>query len=275
VQGQGRSARLRLALPYLPLLPAQAVVTAQLLTGDRQAPAFEVALALLLVVLVLTRQFWTLADNRELLLALRAERESARHAALHDPLTGLANRTLFGDRVAHTLARQSRGPAVTTVLFCDLDDFKSVNDRLGHASGDDLLVAVAMRLLGCVRPADTVARLGGDEFAVLIEGDPAGAELPGQLAQRLVAALAVPFPLPGCTVRVSVSVGMTTCCQMADAELGGAELLRQADVAMYAAKATGKATWVSYDPQQHGLLDARPSAPGGSLVPLGVSVDRA
>ena len=251
VRGGVKTARLRLALPYLPLLPAQAVVTAQLLTGDRRAPAFEVALALSLVVLVLARQFWTLADNRELLLALRAEREAARHAALHDPLTGLANRTLFRERVDRALATQASQPAITTVLFCDLDDFKTVNDRLGHAAGDDLLVDVAERLRDCLRPADTVARLGGDEFAALIQSDLSSTGHPEQIAGRLVAALAVPFSLPGCMrVSVSVSVGLASCGRAGDAELVAAELLHRADVAMYAAKASGKAAWASYDPQQ-------------------------
>ena len=247
-----RTQRLRLALPYLPLLPAQAVVTLQLLTGDRRAPAFEVALALLLMTGVLGRQFSVMTENRALLLALSVERETARHASLHDPLTGLANRNLFADRVAHALERQTREPVVTTVMYCDLDDFKTVNDGLGHAAGDALLLAVAARLRECVRPTDTVARLGGDEFAVLVQNGPQAASTqPEHLAARLVSSLAAPAAVLGEVVTVSVSVGLASASQDLDAAIGGAELLRRADVAMYAAKRSGKATWVSYDSALH------------------------
>ena len=236
--------RARLALPYLPLLAAQAVVTRELLTGDHRAPAFEVVLALVLVALVLTRQFLTLADNRGLVVALQVEREAARHASLHDPLTGLANRTLFMDRVDHALALRTRDESTTTVMFCDLDDFKTVNDSLGHAAGDALLIAVADRLRTCLRPADTVGRLGGDEFAVLIEG---GAEPPSQVAARLVDALGEPVMLAGRSVTVTVSVGLATTSTAADDCLEGPELLRRADSAMYLAKRSGKARWVDDD----------------------------
>ncbi len=186
----------RLALPYLPLLLAETVVTGQLLTGVGRVPGAEIVLGLGLVVLVLARQFLTLAENRRLLVELRSGREHARHQALHDPLTGLANRTLFHDRVEHALAlRSPAGPIA--VLFCDLDDFKTVNDGLGHAAGDALLVAVAGRLRGCLRAGDTVARLGGDEFAVLLEQR---SEPPALVADRLLAALATPLTLSGTRV---------------------------------------------------------------------------
>lgn len=248
----------------MPLLLAQAVVAGQLLSGDRRAPAFEVVLALVLVVLVLVRQLLTLADNRVLLLALDAEREAARHAALHDPLTGLANRTLFRDRVAHALSLHalslhSRDQRVATVLFCDVDDFKTVNDRLGHAAGDALLVIVAARLRACLRAGDTIARLGGDEFAVLIEDS---TEPPAHVAGRVAAVLAQPVQLAGREVSVTVSVGLATTRSGQAGAVAGAELLRRADVAMYAAKGSGKATWVGYDPQLHDL----PRAPGAMAV---------
>ena len=259
--------RLRLTLPYVPLLLAQGTVTWQLLTGEGRASAFEVTLGLALVVLVLARQFLTLADNRTLLLTLRGERETARYAALHDPLTGLANRTLFHDRVAHALAAGRPARAATTVLFCDLDDFKTVNDGLGHAVGDALLVAVADRLRSCLRPGDTAARLGGDEFAVLVED---GTEPPDALAARLVAALGRPLALDGRQVRSSVSVGVASTCPAADEGIDGAdgidgaELLRRADTAMYAAKASGGATWVAHD-----TTSPDPHRRGADPVPAG------
>ncbi len=234
---------LRLALPYLPLLLAEAVVTGQLLMSDGRVPGAEIVLGLGLVVLVSARQFLTLAENRRLLVELRSEREHARYQALHDPLTGLANRTLFYDRVEHALALRPQA-GLTAVLFCDLDDFKTVNDGLGHAVGDALLVAVASRLRGCLRAGDTVARLGGDEFAVLLEQR---TESPAQVADRLLVALAAPLTLSGTRVQVTASVGLATAEPEGRDGLDVDELLRRADTAMYAAKGRGKATCVAYN----------------------------
>lgn len=236
---------LRLGLPYFPLLLAETVLTGQLLAGSRRVPAPELLVGLALIVLVLARQFLALADNRRLLVELHTEREHARHQAMHDPLTGLANRTLFFNRVEHALTLRARDAASTSVLFCDLDDFKAINDELGHAAGDALLLAVSDRLRGCLRPGDTVARLGGDEFAVLIEqpGEP-----PAMIAARLVEALAEPLALAGSDVTITASVGLATAGSVIAFGFGADEMLRRADVAMYAAKAKGKATYVVYDP---------------------------
>ena len=236
---------LRLGLPYFPLLLAETVLTGQLLAGGRRVPAPELIIGLALIVLVLARQFLALTDNRRLLVELHAEREHARHQAMHDPLTGLANRTLFFNRVEHALTLRARDAASTSVLFCDLDDFKAINDELGHAAGDALLLAVSDRLRGCLRPGDTVARLGGDEFAVLIEqpGEP-----PAMIAARLVEALAEPLALAGSDVTITASVGLATAGSVIAFGFGADEMLRRADVAMYAAKAKGKATYVVYDP---------------------------
>ena len=247
----------RLGLPYLPLLLAATVVAGQLLAGRGPPPGPQIMLGLGLIAVVLGRQFLTLADNRRLLVELRAEREHARHLALHDPLTGLPNRALFYDRVAHALSLRSRdataasGAATTSVMFCDLDDFKTVNDRLGHATGDALLVAVAGRLRASLRPADTVARLGGDEFAVLIEQP---VEPPPQVAARLVDAMTAPLILAGTelAVSISISIGLATAIPVAEEALDADALLQRADAAMYAAKRQGKATWVIHDPRPHG-----------------------
>jgi len=126
------------------------------------------------------------------------------HQAFHDPLTGLANRALFRDRVSHALALAQRRGSPVTVLFVDLDDFKTVNDSLGHGEGDRLLIAAAERFLACARSADTVARLGGDEFAILIEGADGREGLP----DRLSAAMSHPFSLSGNQLRVTASIGV-------------------------------------------------------------------
>ena len=178
--------------------------------------------------------------------------ERINHQAFHDPLTGLANRTLFADRVVHALDRRvGAGRLRAAVLFVDLDDFKLVNDSLGHPSGDRLLRGVTERLRRVVRPFDTVARIGGDEFAVLIE-DLAGPEEAVLVAERFLEELAVSFDLEGTAVTIGASVGIavagapaTTCD----------DLLREADVAMYRAKQRGKATVETFDASMQRSLE--------------------
>ena len=167
--------------------------------------------------------------------------EQLRHQALHDPLTGLPNRVLFVDRLSHALVRRARETNGLAVLFVDLDDFKDVNDRLGHAVGDRLLRLVASRLRGVLRAEDSACRLGGDEFAFLIEdATTARAE---RVAERILAALAAPFELGLGKVTLSASIGiavMSGPMDEEDATTAADELLRDADTAMYAAKALGK-----------------------------------
>ncbi|MBV9895524.1 MAG: EAL domain-containing protein [Chloroflexi bacterium] len=163
--------------------------------------------------------------------------------AFHDPLTGLANRALLGDRLEHALARAGRHEKPVGVLLLDLDDFKLVNDSLGHQAGDTLLNEVASRIRTCVRADDTPARLGGDEFAVLLEGIASEADALA-VAEKLVRALAVPIEVAGRDVTVGLSVGValsTTSTTVVD-------LLRQADLALYRAKAEGKGTCAVFDP---------------------------
>jgi diguanylate cyclase (GGDEF)-like protein/PAS domain S-box-containing protein len=167
------------------------------------------------------------------------------HQAFHDGLTGLANRTRFSERVEHALARSGAGELA--VLFIDLDDFKHVNDSLGHAAGDQLLVAAARRLQGCLRPADTAARLGGDEFAVLLERV-TDADAAAAVAARVLDTLHQPFGLNGRTIPIKASVGVAAGRPGVDE---AEELLRNADVAMYAAKAGGKDRYELFHPDMH------------------------
>ena len=182
----------------------------------------------------------TLAEHASLALTDARTVGTMLHQALHDSLTGLPNRALFLDRLNHALERGGAAGRVG-VLFCDLDRFKTVNDSLGHAAGDELLVTVASRLNGCLRAGDTAARLGGDEFAVLLEDVRSEREAVA-VAQRVIEALHPPFEIQAREVFVSASVGIV---------VGGGrgeELLRNADVAMYRAKADGKGRHALFEP---------------------------
>ncbi|MDQ3772223.1 MAG: EAL domain-containing protein [Actinomycetota bacterium] len=172
--------------------------------------------------------------------------EQLKHQAFHDPLTGLANRALFVDRVEHALARGERDGMRVAVLFVDLDDFKTINDSLGHNGGDEVLVAVAGRLRECLRPGDTFARFGGDEFAILVEDTSLSNAT--SVAYRIVDALGEPFSIGGREVMIHASVGI----EFAEAQgTRTDELLRNADVAMYVAKGKGKARYQLFEPSMH------------------------
>jgi len=158
------------------------------------------------------------------------------YQAFHDPLTGLPNRLLFADRLDRALAGARRRDAHVAVAFADLDQFKEVNDALGHDAGDRLLAEVARRLAGAVRASDTVARMGGDEFcAILSEVD--GVDGARAVAERMLAALEAPFPLGGRELRVTASVGLALFPDHAE---DPGVLLQRADAAMYAVKVGGK-----------------------------------
>ncbi|MCZ2821964.1 bifunctional diguanylate cyclase/phosphodiesterase [Modestobacter sp. VKM Ac-2977] len=173
-----------------------------------------------------------------------AEQELA-HQAFYDGLTGLANRSLFLDHAEQALRRAGRTGSPPIVLCLDLDGFKDVNDSLGHLAGDDLLRTVAERLQGVVRAADTVARLGGDEFAVLIDDSRGGLPAAASLAERLLQVLGEPVLLHGHRVTVAASIGIVA----AEPEATPLSLFRDADIAMYRAKAAGRAQWVVFDPE--------------------------
>jgi diguanylate cyclase (GGDEF)-like protein/PAS domain S-box-containing protein len=181
----------------------------------------------------------------------KAFEEQLAHQAFHDSITGLANRALFKDRVEHALERQTRDEDPVSVLFMDLDDFKTINDSLGHAAGDQLLAEVGERLRGCLRMPDTAARFGGDEFAILLEdgGEGVGA---ADVAARILEALEGPFHLEDQDVFVRASIGIATAQpERATGPEGAEELLRNADVAMYIAKEAGKGRYQIFESEMH------------------------
>lgn len=168
------------------------------------------------------------------------------HRAYHDPLTGLANRALFFDRTAHALSLARRRDELVAVALLDLDEFKLVNDSLGHGFGDSLIVAVGRRLTDHARESDTVARLGGDEFAILVEGL-GSALVVEDIARRFHEAFLAPFVIEGRELRVRVTVGWAVGDATADVD----ELLRNADLAMYSGKRQGKDRLSIFEPSMH------------------------
>ncbi|MDQ0596018.1 diguanylate cyclase (GGDEF)-like protein/PAS domain S-box-containing protein [Streptomyces canus] len=201
-----------------------------------------------------------------------ALQEQLEHLAFHDALTGLPNRALFADRVAHALRKRTTRTAPPTVLFVDLDGFKAVNDSAGHAVGDALLVHAARRLQASVRAEDTVARLGGDEFAALLEGE-AGTHPPQarDVAERILSALAQPYEIAGKEALVSASIGMT----VARPGVTPDELLNQADKAIYEAKRAGKARIRMHIPQPRQNRNSSSPEAQRAAIPLQASDESA
>jgi diguanylate cyclase (GGDEF)-like protein len=208
--------------------------------------AFSLLLLLLVGVLVGSRgRALNLVDEKTIEL---------QHQALHDGLTGLPNRALILDRVEQALARSRRHHTAVSAMFIDLDNFKDINDTFGHGVGDELLCSVAARLAGALRDSDTVGRLGGDEFVVLVEGDTLD-DGPDLVAQRLLDVLRDPFEL-GVAGRFPCSVSASVGVASGDRPCAG-DLLRDADIALYQAKAQGKNCYVVFQPAMQAAVHHR------------------
>jgi diguanylate cyclase (GGDEF)-like protein len=195
---------------------------------------------------------YLLGTSRSSALELVAERTNElRHQAFHDPLTGLPNRALILDRIAHMMAHARREHTTPAALFLDLDNFKDINDTLGHRSGDELLAGVGARLSEVLREGDTVGRLGGDEFVVLTEGS-APTAVADVVAERILAALEPPFVISSSDIPLSVtaSIGIATGDRTTPEEL-----LRDADIALYRAKAAGKSRFTVFTPSMLESVD--------------------
>ncbi|QGG94412.1 sensor domain-containing diguanylate cyclase [Actinomarinicola tropica] len=202
--------------------------------------AFVLVVAGVAAPVLLATLLYVLGTGRARALTLVDEAtEELRHRALHDPLTGLANRGLIAERADALVARARRDGSVPAALFIDLDGFKDVNDTHGHQAGDEVLATLAVRIRDEIRESDTVGRLGGDEFVVLLDGA-SSVESPESVARRLVEAIRTPILLDGGRVEVTVSASIGVAAGL---RADGGQLLHDADVAVYRAKDAGKDGW--------------------------------
>ncbi|MEO8697451.1 MAG: EAL domain-containing protein [Acidimicrobiales bacterium] len=235
--------------PYIPLVIASSVLAARSVSG-RPISGVVAGLTATMVGLLLVRQFGAIRANRALAVRVASSREQLTYQALHDDLTGLPNRALILDRIEQALTRCRTQNVPLAAMFLDLDGFKTVNDRFGHAAGDQFLRMVGARLSGIVRDTDTVGRLGGDEFVVLVEGPSLDAG-PEVIAKRIREVLGEPFMLDDSVeVHAHASIGIAVGLRStAD------ELLRDADVAMYEAKNGGKDRSVVFAPEMRAAVD--------------------
>ncbi len=245
-RGQSMS---QLVVPYLPLAFAGAIATVWEIRG-RSIGGVLFAIGATTTTLVMARQLQALFENRRLnrklestVTALEAREVDLARQAFHDPLTGLVNRVLFADRLNHALERQTRDQGTLAVMIVDLDDFKSVNDTLGHLAGDEVLKQVASRLQASVRQADTIARIGGDEFALLLE-NVAATEDAVRAVERVGHMLRTPLNVNGGELKASASVGIVLAPEPGAT---GDELVRDADIALYEAKYNGKSCYRMFE----------------------------
>ncbi|HLH13617.1 MAG TPA: EAL domain-containing protein [Solirubrobacteraceae bacterium] len=257
----GRLTRARLALLTCASLTVPLLIVARAALHESLDLYVLVGSSAFMFALVLVRMAGIVHRNEELArqmveLTERSAQAELEHQAFHDTLTGLPNRALLRNRVAHALAGRRRERLPVAVLFLDVDDFKNVNDSLGHVTGDCVLQEIARRLQDCMRPVDTAARLGGDEFAVLVHDT--DSELHAvEIAQRVIAALAQPLALEGRDVAISVSLGIAFSDRDMVSGEDADELLRNADAAMYRAKENGKGHYEIFQPEMHAKALAR------------------
>jgi diguanylate cyclase (GGDEF)-like protein len=249
----GALARARLSAPLLPIVVLSDVddETVALKALQNGARGYLVRAETSPRLLVTT--LGAALESHRMILQLNTARERARHLATHDQLTGLANRSLFHDRLSQAVSAARRGRQKLAVLFVDLDGFKAINDTLGHAVGDGLLRGIARRLASCLRETDTAARLGGDEFAVLLTN--LGNELDAAtVARKLVAALGEPLQFRQQSTTIRCSVGIATFPRDAqDAEA----LLKRSDTAMYHAKERGGNRFDFYTEDMNAAIQRR------------------
>lgn len=229
-------------LPYVPLGVALGFLAWKLGTA-RPVSTVETVLAVVIVLLVLFRQFLTVRDNQILARTLADREADLHHQAFHDRLTGLANRALFVDRVTHALELHRRDRRPVAICFLDLDGFKAVNDQLGHHAGDELLRVVSKRFHEVLSKADTLSRFGGDEFAVLLENQ---SDSP-QVARALLESLRAPITVTGREVSVLASIGVAQAGPV-DPTPTVDEMLMRADLAMYVVKRGGKGNVLLHTP---------------------------
>ncbi|MDG4664510.1 EAL domain-containing protein [Mycobacterium sp. 236(2023)] len=248
----------QLLLPYVGFLGTAVLFAFHVLIGEALSPAV-IWVTVVMVLLVAVRQVVAMRAQYLLTQRLITAQRGLAHQVLHDSLTGLPNRLAFARRLDAAMVNRR-----FVLIFVDLDDFKDVNDRFGHAAGDELLCAVGERLARCLNGSDTLARIGGDEFAILVDD---AVEEPEVVAHRLRVALRAPFSVHGSSVRVRASMGLVR--PDLDPAQTSDDLLRQADVSMYAGKRLGKNTAVVYQPQSGVHVDfptALRNAGTGSLA---------
>ncbi|MCW2527994.1 MAG: Diguanylate cyclase/phosphodiesterase [Pseudonocardiales bacterium] len=246
-------------LPYVPAALGLAVAVGGAFTG--RGDQIALVAATLVMAALLLRQLLAVLDNRTLVTALVSTQQALHFQAFHDPLTGLANRALFNDRLRHGLELHRRDLRPLGLLYCDLDGFKSVNDTLGHEAGDQVIKIAAERLKAITRTADTVARMGGDEFAILLEHDSDTTII----TARILEAFTQPAFVNGHDVPLGISIGIAELTAAAT-PIAAETFLHRADSAMYQAKRTGKGfaiTWAE-TPQPATLSTGQPIGP---LVP--------
>jgi diguanylate cyclase (GGDEF)-like protein len=248
-----RATRRAHILPYLPSLVALALAIWRL--APSSADRLLLISSAVMVAALIARQIVVVGENSRLA-------EGMRYQAFHDALTGLANRALFQDRLESALNQHVRDRRPMGLLLIDLDNFKLINDSLGHPAGDELLIEVSRRFTSVMRAGDTVARLGGDEFAILVEGS----NNPEEVASRVLVSLDAPARIGGRRIVASASVGIAT---LDEADLGSTAtaLLQRADIAMYAAKRAGRGMARTYRPDMTSspaaelkMVDRRPTA---------------